>query len=67
MGKRFEIILRDGYSFGIYDADTADEALDAMMRDANYPGGFVSACKALELDPERERRMYRVIERPVTP
>lgn len=37
MAKHFEITNTvSGHSFGIYEAETSEEALDAMARDAGY-------------------------------
>ena len=36
MMAQFRIISEQGFDFGVYEAGSADEALDAMARDAGY-------------------------------
>jgi hypothetical protein len=40
MAKFHICSLATGVSLGVYEGETADEARDAMARDAGYPGGY---------------------------
>lgn len=67
--KRFSIGNKQGADLGIYEGETADDALDAMARDAGY-SDYRNACSITltdytesELDDEVERcraQMYVV-------
>ncbi len=55
-------ISANGHDYGTFRGTSADDALNALARDAGYPDGFRAMCSALEWDHDCSRAAYVVRE-----